>query len=69
MTSKAGQGVVRAHAFPVIRNSNQLPAAFLNIYGNPRCPCIERIFQQLFHDGSRSLDDLASRNSISYIIG
>jgi len=55
----AERQVLRAHAFPIVRNAYQAPAGLLQFHVDTGRAGIQRVLHQLFHHAGRPFDHLA----------
>ena len=62
------QRIVAPHAGTVVGNRNQLPASGCNRNINARRPGVQSIFQKLFDNRCRALDNLACGNLVGHIL-
>ena len=53
----------------IVRYANQLRPAGRDVDFDRTSSCIERVLDQLFHDGGRSLDDFAGSDLIDELRG
>ena len=69
MSLKAKDRVVAGHALAVITYRDKPTAAEFDIDLNASCSGVDRIFDQFFDDGCRTLNDLARGDLICQIVG
>ena len=69
MAFQGKEGIVSAHADPVITDADQAPAAGLDFDMNKSCLRIEGVLDQFFHDAGGSFDDFAGGDLIRHSFG
>jgi hypothetical protein len=63
------QGVVAIHALAVVGDADQLAPAGFHFHANARGAGVQRILQELLHDGGRTVDHLAGGDLIGDLVG
>ena len=61
--------VARSHAAAIITDFNAVGATRREPHVDPRCPGINRVFDQFFERGRRALDNLARCDAINQVFG
>ena len=69
MAFQTEQDIVLIHAFAIIDDPDKTGSATFDLDLDMVGPGIEAVFQQLFDDGSRALDDLACGDLVDQLLG
>ena len=64
MTVEGKQRIIAAHATAIVSNTDLGLSTVLNRNVDARRSCIDRVFDQLLHNGRGSFDDLTGRNLV-----
>src|SRR5204862_4220648 len=63
------QGVVPIHAAPIVAHENESLASFLELDVDATGARVERVLDELLHDGRGTLDDLARGDAVGERLG
>src|SRR5258707_857528 len=69
MTLECNNGILPTHPDSIIDHVDQRLAAILDDDGDARCLCVDGVFHQLLHYGSRTAYNFAGRNFIGKVGG
>src|SRR5262245_65479242 len=69
MTLKRQRQIDAAHPLTIVGDTDQSQPARFDVDSDVMASSIHAVVDQLFDDGSRTFDDLSSRNSAGYVFG